>query len=80
MTEYVCKFHIYRTNKLFSRKECEGCTPDVIHNKDCPNYAPVSIADFEQLKGRFFKAVEKIEERPDWKVKSQLRRLERLLK
>jgi hypothetical protein len=80
MTEYVCKFHIYRTNQLFSRKECADCTPDIINNKNCQNYAPVSIADFEKLKGRFFKAVEKIEERPEWKIKSQLRKLERLLK
>lgn len=62
MTEYVCKFHIYRTNKLFARKSCEGCTPDIINNPNCPEYAPVEFKDFAQLKGRFFTAIKSLEE------------------
>lgn len=60
---YTCKFHIYRENNLFARKSCEGCTPDVINNPKCPDYAPVKLKDFEKLKGHFFTAVSKLEEK-----------------
>jgi hypothetical protein len=59
---YTCKFHIYRENKLFARKSCEECTPDVINNPNCPDYAPVELKDFLQLKGRNFNVVKRLDD------------------
>ena len=61
MTTYTCKYHIYRTTGLFARKSCDGCTPDIINNPHCPNYAPVELKYMEKL-GRVFTAVSKLEE------------------
>jgi hypothetical protein len=77
---YVCKFHIYRVNNLFARAECSGCTPDVINNPNCPKYAPVSVADFEQLKGRFFTAIKKLDPKKSWRVDHGLHKLEKMVR
>jgi hypothetical protein len=62
MTQYNCKFQIYRRNGLFARKECDGCEPDAINNKFCPKYEPVALKDIGTLEKRTFQAVRILEE------------------
>lgn len=57
MTQYNCRFQIYRRTGLFARKNCEGCSPDPVNNPKCPDYSPVALKDFEKVEGRTFVAV-----------------------
>jgi hypothetical protein len=65
-------------NKLFARAECDGCTPDPVNNPNCQKYSPVSVADFEQIKGRFFTAIKKVEGKQSWRVNHNLSKLEKI--
>jgi hypothetical protein len=80
MTQYNCRFQIYRRTGLFARKNCEGCSPDPVNNPKCPDYSPVALKDFEKVEGRTFKSITKIDSRLAWKVDNQLKKLEKIIK
>ena len=54
MTQYNCKFQLYRDRNLYARRECEGCSPDAVNNPNCPNYEPVNLNHFWHIKKRGF--------------------------
>ena len=63
MTNYNCKYQMYKNTGIFAKNECDKCTCDPVNNPRCQSYEPVNIKDFMQMKGRFLKAINSLEKR-----------------